>query len=532
LDSGATEWFIGTILRERDGEVRVLYDDDNWELWVDKRSVRLLEDGDAVAPIFDDKVTAKRLPSQKRKTCGNGTTTVTCGLDEDAKLCATSKLSTKEYINDRVAAVGGMRVREAVGTIVTNMKGCGSKYKLGDLRYDISKGMLQVEAATNRAANRSNRWCQTQTVTERKVRQVDESAEGVDAVMAEDAIVTVVAGEGEGKGKKREEEGKGENKNKKRGRAPSSGFYGVCADGKRWRAQIWHGGKKHDIGSFNTKEEAALAYDTEAGQCGEEQQRWIKCAKLRRHLQSKHAASIACLLCGTHFGRRDSEKRHRTSGRCVRRQHRISAHRRRTAATGGAGSKYRGVNWLKKNKKWRARFKYAGKSYYLGCFEDEAEAARAYDRAARAQHGEKAQLNFPAGGEGTVSGGSGSGSGGGDGGGGEKTPNYASTEAAEEAAAAAEHTHTHVVCEADSVNSQQVDPSAKRPRASDPHVLPARNTATVSAADDERCEREVEVETRAESESEAESRERNCCECGRRKIMGHVCFAAPAPLAV
>jgi hypothetical protein len=67
-----------------------------------------------------------------------------------------------------------------------------------------------------------------------------------------------------------------------------------------------------------------------------------------------------------------------------------------------AGSKYRGVSWQKRNNKWKSTVYSSHQSVlhqHLGLFEDEEEAARAYDRAARAQHGEKAQLNFPAEGE-------------------------------------------------------------------------------------------------------------------------------------
>jgi hypothetical protein len=42
----------------------------------------------------------------------------------------------------------------------------------------------------------------------------------------------------------------------------------VTASGKRWLAQLIRDGKNHNLGRFATKQEAALAYDREARQCG------------------------------------------------------------------------------------------------------------------------------------------------------------------------------------------------------------------------------------------------------------------------
>jgi hypothetical protein len=58
-------------------------------------------------------------------------------------------------------------------------------------------------------------------------------------------------------------------------------------------------------------------------------------------------------------------------------------------------SRFIGVHLAKKEKRWAAQIKYKGGKKWLGYFDNEEDAARAFDRAARKYHGEFARLNFP-----------------------------------------------------------------------------------------------------------------------------------------
>lgn len=73
--------------------------------------------------------------------------------------------------------------------------------------------------------------------------------------------------------------------------------------------------------------------------------------------------------------------------------------RRRQECHGGrpCSSKYRGVTWDTKRGLWKAQCGGRGSHSVLGRFDDEVEAALAYDEAARGLFGDRAPLNFPGG---------------------------------------------------------------------------------------------------------------------------------------
>lgn len=74
---------------------------------------------------------------------------------------------------------------------------------------------------------------------------------------------------------------------------------------------------------------------------------------------------------------------------CTRRQNLCNTRPR------GGRSQYKGVRYEKRREKWIAEITHKGKKHYLGAFDDEIEAAKAYDRKAVELFGEFARLNFP-----------------------------------------------------------------------------------------------------------------------------------------
>jgi hypothetical protein len=88
----------------------------------------------------------------------------------------------------------------------------------------------------------------------------------------------------------------------------------------------------------------------------------------------------------------DSMDNRRTNLRAATRAQNV---RNRKKFAKSSGSEYKGIYWDRNQKRWIARIMLERKKIYLGCFRNEVEAARAYDRAARKYHGEFASLNFP-----------------------------------------------------------------------------------------------------------------------------------------
>ncbi len=60
----------------------------------------------------------------------------------------------------------------------------------------------------------------------------------------------------------------------------------------------------------------------------------------------------------------------------------------------GCSSKYKGVSWHKRDKIWSVGIRINERRKHIGYFEDEIEAAKAYDKMAKLHFGEFACLNF------------------------------------------------------------------------------------------------------------------------------------------
>jgi hypothetical protein len=145
---------------------------------------------------------------------------------------------------------------------------------------------------------------------------------------------------------------------------PPSGFYGVSARGKRCVANIRYKNQIHYLGRFDTKQEAALAYDRVARQCGEDKS--LNYENIEAAEEAAAQAQAGHALVHDLRGGPAPPKKRPSSG-----FYGVSTH----------------------GKRWKSILCCGGKQQHLGCFGTKEEAALAYDTAAR-PCGEQKALNY------------------------------------------------------------------------------------------------------------------------------------------
>ena len=178
-------------------------------------------------------------------------------------------------------------------------------------------------------------------------------------------------------------------KRRKNSSAKLSEFVGVHwhKQRRKWKAAIKHNKKKKHLGSFDDDHEAARAVDT---------------AARRLRGEDAHGGRAGKTWNRQNFPTEEEVKRAKERGALLTEEDKRVA----AAASEQQGpSAFVGVSWNKTSRKWVARIRHGGKNQHLGYFDDEREAARAVDTAARRLRGEEAhggrtranwhRLNFP-----------------------------------------------------------------------------------------------------------------------------------------